>query len=138
MYQTCRPQSSFRTQIREGRVKTCMASLSPAGPGNPSLHGTYSKGSPLRRSSWRRYRANFIGRRSNRGPIGRAKRHSMISQNHEVPGEPTVDWHDGSDNDGGSEIVDRAFTKNQFEAHFEKWLKHQSAQKWRSRCNRGG
>ena len=55
-------------------------------------------------------------------PLDRTKRYFLISQNYEFPGKPTVEWHDGIDYDGGSEIVDYVFTKNLFEANLKNGL----------------
>ncbi len=48
-------------------------------------------------------------------PFDRTKCYVMISQNYEFPGPPTVEWHDGEQYDGGSEVLSCKFTKNFFE-----------------------
>ena len=52
---------------------------------------------------------------SNEDPFNRTKRYICISQNYEFRGEPTLEWHDGQDYDGGSEIESYNLTKDLFE-----------------------
>ena len=49
------------------------------------------------------------------GPFDRNKCYVMISQNYEFPAKPTVEWHDGENDDGGAEIQSYILTKNKFE-----------------------
>jgi hypothetical protein len=37
-------------------------------------------------------------------PFNRTKCYICISKNYEFTGEPTLEWHDGKDYDGGSEV----------------------------------
>ena len=45
-------------------------------------------------------------------PFDRVKCYISISQNHEFPGKPTVEWHDGESEDGGAEITSYELTDN--------------------------
>ena len=48
-------------------------------------------------------------------PFNKTKCYLMISQNYEFPGSPTVEWHDGKEYDGGSEVLDYKLTSKVFE-----------------------
>ena len=48
-------------------------------------------------------------------PFDRTKCYVMISHNYEFPGKPTVEWHDGENDDGGAEIQSYILTNNKFE-----------------------
>ena len=48
-------------------------------------------------------------------PFKRTKRYICISQNYEFPGKPTIEWHDGKDYDGGSEVLNYSLANNIFE-----------------------
>ncbi len=52
---------------------------------------------------------------SSQDPFNRNKRYLMISQNYEFPGKPTLEWHDGENADGGSEVLVYKLTKDLFE-----------------------
>jgi hypothetical protein len=52
---------------------------------------------------------------SNEDPFNRTKCYICISQNYEFRGEPTLEWHDGKDYDGGSGIENYNLTKDIFE-----------------------
>ena len=59
----------------------------------------------------------------NANPFNRTKRYICISQNYEFPGQPTLEWHDGNDYGGGSEIVNYNLTKDLFELEATQGLK---------------
>jgi len=42
---------------------------------------------------------------SSEDPFNRTKRYVMISQSYEFPSKPTLEWHDGEDYHGGSEVL---------------------------------
>ncbi len=49
------------------------------------------------------------------GAFDRTKCYVIISQNHEFPGTPTVEWHDGETGGGGAEVQSYRLTKDLFE-----------------------
>lgn len=51
----------------------------------------------------------------NQDPFNRKKCYVMISQNYELPGRATVEWHDGSKEDGGATIQSYSITDSDFE-----------------------
>lgn len=51
----------------------------------------------------------------NQGSFDRTKCYVMISQNYEFPETPAVEWHDGENYDGGSEVLSCSFTNDCFE-----------------------
>ncbi len=55
-------------------------------------------------------------------PMSRTTCYFMISQNYEFPDNPTLEWHNGIDYDGGSEIIDYTFTKEIFEVNLKNGL----------------
>ena len=48
-------------------------------------------------------------------PFDRTKCYVMISQNYEFTGAPTLEWHDGIEDDGGSEVLSYKLTNDLFE-----------------------
>ena len=52
-------------------------------------------------------------------PWSRSKRYFMISHSDEFPGGPTLEWHNGRDYDGGSDIIAYTFTQNIFEVQLK-------------------
>jgi hypothetical protein len=70
-------------------------------------------------------------------PMSRTMRYFMISHSDEIPGGPTLEWHDGHDDDGGSNITDYTFTQTLFEVQLDNGLRftihHQCSKKvWRN------
>lgn len=51
----------------------------------------------------------------NEDPENRTKRYIMISQSYEIPGKPTLEWHDGKDYGGGSGVLNYNLTRDLFE-----------------------
>ncbi len=47
-------------------------------------------------------------------PFNRTKCYLLISQNYEFPGKPTVEWHDGKNDDGGALVANYEFFKSIF------------------------
>ncbi len=47
-------------------------------------------------------------------PLNRTKCYLMISQNYEFPGKPTLEWHDGETDNGGSEVINYKLTNELF------------------------
>ncbi|MDQ6992443.1 MAG: hypothetical protein Q9M31_03140 [Mariprofundus sp.] len=52
---------------------------------------------------------------SDQGVFDRTKCCVSISQNYEFSGAATVEWHDGEDYNGGSEVLSYRFTNDLFE-----------------------
>lgn len=48
-------------------------------------------------------------------PFNRTKCYVLISQNYEFPSSPTLEWHDGKDDNGGEKILSYKLTKDFFE-----------------------
>ena len=48
----------------------------------------------------------------NKDPFNGNKCNVSISQNYEFPGKPTIEWHDGENDDGGAEIKHYELTDN--------------------------
>jgi hypothetical protein len=48
-------------------------------------------------------------------PFNKGMCYLMISKNYEFPGSPTLEWHDGKEYDGGSEVSDYKLTSEVFE-----------------------
>jgi hypothetical protein len=49
----------------------------------------------------------------------RTARYFMVSHSYEIPGGPTLEWYNGRDYDGGSDIVKYIFTQDIFEVWLE-------------------
>jgi hypothetical protein len=47
--------------------------------------------------------------------VNETKCYLMLSRNYEFPGSPTVEWHDGKEYDGGSEVLEYKLTSEVFE-----------------------
>ncbi len=52
---------------------------------------------------------------SSQDPFNRNKCYLMISQNYEFPGKPTLEWHDGKNEGGGSGVLTYKLTKDLLE-----------------------
>lgn len=52
---------------------------------------------------------------SEKDPFDRTKCYVMISQSYEFPGKPTVEWHDGKNDDGGEEVLSYRLNSDLFE-----------------------
>ena len=48
-------------------------------------------------------------------PFDRTKCYVMISQNYEFPVSPSLEWHDGIDDNGGAKVLSYKFTNDFFE-----------------------